>query len=60
MLEWKTIEEETPEDFENVLLYVVRGGYEGVVIGYYYEGWSEFGVTHWMPIPEPPHKRKEL
>lgn len=52
--EWISVKKELPEDFENVLLYVNHGGYEGVCIGYYYEGWSEAGVTHWMPLPEAP------
>lgn len=59
------IEDKLPEERVRVLLY----GDDGVFSGYYdYECWScdpigsfagdgcVFGITHWIPLPNPPNK----
>ena len=63
MSEWIDVNERLPENNLNQVLVIVQDeGYEPyVTIRYYQEGmflaagvFREEGVTHWMPLPEPP------
>ena len=60
MNEWISVEERLPDE-ELVFCLVCIGPYKWIYIcefsnGIWYEdnGPRVFGVTHWMPLPEPP------
>jgi hypothetical protein len=64
--EWISVEDRLPEENTDVLIY--RGGFRGDLMNVYtYMGHNEWedeygywsitddeGITHWMPLPEPP------
>lgn len=61
MVEWFSVKEKLPEDDRNVLVYDDND--DELYIAWYeeynnrwYSQESErlYGVTHWMPLPEPP------
>jgi hypothetical protein len=64
--QWTGVDERLPQEFEYVLICahddVTMGRYEGgdwqdyVNTGYDCVPDSLYGVTHWMPIPEPPQE----
>jgi hypothetical protein len=59
---WIPVEEERPKQFQPVLVCRVdRYGVRSVDTGYYLYGtrwkissYTTCGVTHWMPMPQPP------
>jgi len=56
MSEWISVEDELPERFGQYL------GWDGmsVDIEWFVDGeWLVGGVTHWMPLPEPPEDSDE-
>lgn len=66
--EWVSVEERLPEKYTDVLVYCFSGSIEVALIdgdGVWGDGVATLGelygdgVTHWMPIPEPPEDRKE-
>ena len=56
-MNWISLEEEEPEDFEHVILYHPRfmsqRDFMAVTI-YQKEAAKEMGATHWMKKPAPP------
>ena len=57
--QWISAKEQSPEDFNNVLIVVDGEVMEGYFLrnhrGWYSrDGKIQFGVTHWQPLPEPP------
>ena len=68
MMEWISVEERLPGRYQNVLFY--GNGYDPVTrktrgdtgVGYYRKAFrfdgrdsaEVTGVTHWMPLPDPP------
>ncbi len=66
MSEWISVDDRLPEDFDPVLMFATKSrSWYGV--GFWcggrvsFNGVSahpsavDFGVTHWMPLPEPPN-----
>lgn len=60
--EWISVEDELPDDAYPVLVYIKlwEGQYD-ILMGYFDGGWYSMndnmifsGVTHWMPLPDPP------
>lgn len=63
-MKWISIEEKFPESGECVLLYSKESGVgEGAYISAkrHFEQWRwnsiKKGVTHWMPLPNPPEEK---
>ncbi|MCB7128181.1 MAG: DUF551 domain-containing protein [Candidatus Brocadiales bacterium] len=65
MTEWISVEERLPKKYKNVLIFVdfrLRGGSWHMNTASYIEEWVHGndptpGVTHWMPLPEPPKEK---
>jgi hypothetical protein len=63
---WISVNDRLPQDCGDVLVYINRYK-QGAIREYYYCGHGEwedetgwcttegFGITHWMPLPEPPN-----
>jgi hypothetical protein len=60
MPEWISVKDRLPEANSHVLVYPARGKEYQVWFfaanGAWYDecGWCARGITHWMPLPEPP------
>jgi hypothetical protein len=68
---WISVEDRLPEENADVLIY--RGGFIGDLMNVYtYKGHNEWedeygywsrtddeGITHWMPLPEPPTEKED-
>ena len=67
-MKWKPVSEGLPEPYRSVLLFrpekgagedqVLKGYYRKLQKGFYSDELEEIidGVTHWMPLPEPPEE----
>ena len=57
---WIPVEEQVPEEMKNVLAYTAVGSFAETAhwTGYRWEKTWDFevlyGVSHWMPLPQPP------
>jgi len=62
MSEWVSVKDKKPEDDRPVIVYhdglydktVIEGWYDNDTGLFFVEGYTVSGVTHWMPMPEPP------
>lgn len=66
--EWISVEDRLPEESTNVLAYSTK--YNEIIFLYYCgeDEWEDekgfasakyYGITHWMPLPEPPKMKGE-
>lgn len=54
---WISVKDKTPEDGVEVLVWDDGGfAYIDTWIGHTWKFGGDFGVTHWMPLPEPPEE----
>ena len=54
-MEWISIDERTPNNYEAVLVYFDNGKNPGIDIFTWNDKWYKpNSITHWMPLPEPP------
>ena len=53
MSDWISVKERLPEPWTQVIGILPDGGFR--VTWTYYDGsWWDSGITHWMPLPDPP------
>ncbi|MBA5697580.1 DUF551 domain-containing protein [Acinetobacter radioresistens] len=54
-MEWISVEDKTPLDSENVIAFHDWGDHQKIEIEFWSNKFSvSNGITHWMPLPEPP------
>lgn len=57
MSEWISVKDKTPEYGAVVLVWDDGGfAYIDTWVGHTWKYGGDFGVTHWMPLPEPPEE----
>jgi hypothetical protein len=60
--DWISVKDDYPREFGHYLVFIPSE--YGVDVEYYESrdwkgvGWSAAGITHWMPLPEPPGDAK--
>lgn len=64
MSEWISVEDQVPKRYKDVLIFMTEGRWISVV-SFTPRGWERagvngylYGVTHWMPLPDPPEVKK--
>ena len=62
-MEWISVKDRMPEDYQRVLCLFESGtmevSFRASVKGFCYEGFKQTGkVTHWIPLPEPPKETR--
>lgn len=59
-MKWISVDEKTPNNYENVLVYCGNGNRPGNInVFTWNDKWYKMNmITHWMPLPEPPKKKK--
>jgi hypothetical protein len=63
-MEWISVEDGLPDYDTNVLVYWLSGNQS--VLFFWADKWDNLSIamggddhiTHWMPLPEPPHEEK--
>ena len=61
-MEWISVDKELPEKESKVLccfersIGINRGSDFNVETYYWNDYWEKSGITHWMPLPEPPNQ----
>ena len=59
--QWISVKDRLPDEYIDVLTYGARPSYDVVYINRLIDKneWLYDGVTHWMPLPEPPKEDEE-